>query len=220
MAFRHPALSISDVVYRLYNDLLYTRVRWSSKHAQKTGWWPYEDFKGRLEVENTYGCVRGTSWKYLRNASAARRFLIRKYARYLLVEDNGELEVWETIGEPRYEICTFGLGHNHASTNYFITNSYNPNIRRDWYFTALQKEEAVAKALEVAARRGDTNSFDRIRNSPVIEVLLPEAVRLNPQQEAGDGSALLNMFEAISETASSQGEAAAISIAATLANLH
>ncbi len=120
--------------------------------------------------------------------------------------------VWIRCGEPVYEVMTFGLGHNHGGTGLFVQTSYNPNVSRDRYFNALQGDEAVAAMNVTARRRGDTESVGRY--GKMIEVLIPECVRCNPQKEHGDGDPFHNTLNAITEGASSPMEAGLLAILA------
>ncbi len=120
--------------------------------------------------------------------------------------------VWIRCGEPVYEVMTFGLGHNHGCTALFVETAYNPNVSRDRYFNALQGEEAVAAMNETARHRGDTKSVGRY--GKMIEVLIPECVRRNPQKEHGEGDPFLNTLHAITEAADSPMEAGLLAIMA------
>lgn len=217
IAFRHEELHKGMIEYRLIGDKLYTRVRWSNKRNGTNGWWPADELIERMGEENTWSCVRDYDIGPIHSPVECEKVLKAKYGCYIFIQSqDGELEVWELTGEPRYVIVTFGLGHNHASTNYFIETHYNPNICKERYFTALQYDKVVQETLHVAAARGDTNSFDSIKRGPKIEVLIPEAVHCKPAEEAGDGDPFQNMLEAITSGSSSSGEAAAVAIAATL----
>lgn len=63
---------------------------------------------------------------------------------------------WERCGEPRYYVTTFGLGNNHGGTGFFI--SYGERNSVNSVFSALEREEAISYAIEVAKNRGDTES--------------------------------------------------------------
>ena len=195
--------------YRLYKDKLYIRSRLESYVCREYGWLTFERFQRLHLFHPDY--VRDENFHIVTSVEDGARAMQRKFDRFLIL-DNGEMEVWETIGEPRYEVATFGLGHNHASTNYFIENSYNPNVSKDMYFNALQHDEAVQYALKVAAGRGDTNSFSSIQHGPVIEVLMPEAVHCDPKVEAGEGEPFLNHLHALTQAANSAEEAAILAI--------
>lgn len=122
-------------------------------------------------------------------------------SRYILIDN----EIWERCGEPRYEICTFGLGHNHGGTGLFVEMYYNPNISKDFYFSALDGDKAVAKANEVAQRRGDTEDVGTFKK--MIEVVMPEMVKCKPMKEHGKGDKFINTLNTITENATSVGEA-------------
>ena len=111
-----------------------------------------------------------------------------------------------------YNIITFGLGHNHGGTGFFITYHYNSNIGNKNYFNALEREDAISYGKQVALNRGDTESVERmgIKN---IEVKMPEMVRRSPQQEHGEGDPFINSINAITEGATSAMEAGILSMA-------
>lgn len=119
--------------------------------------------------------------------------ILEKAKDYLIF--NGH--VWKRCEEPMYLVCTFGLGHNHGSTGFFIEFAYNPNIGRNNYFNALEREEAIAYGKQVAAARGDTKSIDGMGDYANIEVRMPELVRRNPKNEHGDGNEFMNAMETI-----------------------
>lgn len=125
-------------------------------------------------------------------------------------------KVWDEVGEPRYEIITFGLGHNHGGTGLFITKHYNPNISKDRYFSALDYDLAVKTANEIAERRGDTDDVGKFGEKR-IEVLMPEMVHCDPRKQHGDGSDFLNTVEAITNGAKDTTEAAILTFAAAMA---
>lgn len=76
---------------------------------------------------------------------------------------------------PCYKIVTFGLGNNHGGTGMLCAYSYNPNISRKSYFSALEGTEAVAYANEVAKRRGDTKDVGNFKAFIVCH--MPELVK-------------------------------------------
>ena len=132
--------------------------------------------------------------------------------QYLLVDGT----VWQCTGEPMYEVCTFGLGHNHGGTALMITNHFNSNCKWTSYFTALQHEEAIEAAVKVALARGDTESVEGIQNKRYrIEVLDPAAVRADPKAWGGKGDSFLNALEEITSSASSGMEAGLLAVAYT-----
>lgn len=116
--------------------------------------------------------------------------------RYLLVD--GDLYI--QTAEPRYCIYTFGLGHNHGGTSLSVDYRYNSNISKDRYYSALQGEEAVAEAIKIATKRGDTDSINSLKEK--IKVFAPDLVKVNPKrQHRSSGNPILNMMDAITESA-------------------
>lgn len=120
---------------------------------------------------------------------------------YILVDG----ELYTRTAEPRYEIITFGLGHNHGGTGMFCEYHYNPNIRKDNYFPATEGEAAVAYANKIAAERGDTKDVGRFK--PFIVVHMPELVKVKPNKQHGNGNKFLNDMESIIQNSSSKTEA-------------
>lgn len=88
--------------------------------------------------------------------------------------------IYEPEGEPMYCLETYGLGRNNGGTSLSVTTFYNRNIPHHCYFRADQREEALKFATEVAKGRGDTKSLPFEAKVPMIEVLIPEAVKANP----------------------------------------
>lgn len=152
-------------------------------------------------------------------ADRTRNFVLRQLKD--LVDDHLVIDgkVYKRSGEPRYVVNTFGLGHNHGSTNMFIEYGYNPNISKDCYFNALQREEAIAFGKHVAEERGDTESIDRIGKNIDIKVFMPEMVHCDPTLEHGDGNPLLNSLESMIRASGNQAEAGLLVIAEAAAQI-
>lgn len=115
----------------------------------------------------------------LKNDKEERIKKIKEIAKNYIVCDN---IVYKKTGEPRYVICTFGLGNNHGGTGFFIETSYNPNLPKKNYFNALQYNDAVEYGQKVAYERGDTDSISIIgkmgEEKIIIDVKLPEMVKI------------------------------------------
>lgn len=130
--------------------------------------------------------------------------------------------LYEKTEEPLYCIYTFGLGHNHAGigTSLSVTNGYNPNISKDAYFNMLEYDQAVQEALRTAEKRGDTDSYDYIRNTGQVKVYDEKYVKRCPERDHGDGDEYLNGLEKMISSSSSVLEAGAMVMAATVSNKH
>lgn len=137
----------------------------------------------------------------------------KETSEYLLVDG----ELYRTTSEPRYEIVTFGLGHNHGGTGMFCSYGYNPNIRNDNYFSAIQGEQAVAYANKVAAGRGDTKDVGKFK--PFIVCHMPEIVKVKPSKQHGKGCEFMNMMDSVIDNSESAGEAGLLCIALALAHM-
>ena len=123
---------ISDEI-RFYQGRFYKARRISHGAAVSTEFAPIEEAvediryigkNNKYIPETDSPFVDGTSI-VLGNDLAERSAEIRDEAdSYLFFQD----KIWEECGEPRYEIVTFGLGHNHGGTAMFIKYEYNHNI--------------------------------------------------------------------------------------------
>ncbi len=131
----------------------------------------------------------------------------RSASGYLLIAG----KVYEEIGEPRYVVITFGLGHNHGGTGLFVDNYYNGNIPNTNYFRATDGDKAVAYADKLAAERGDTKYIGIHKKN--IEVLRPEFFTLDPMKEHGPGDPFEQQLNNLAKSAGSSQEAAAIIVA-------
>lgn len=144
------------------------------------------------------------------------RQMLRNAAKHYIYFDG---KFWSVCGEPRYNITTFGLGHNHGGTGFFIEYEYNHNISYKNYFSALQRDEAIAYGKSVALARGDTESIDGMGDDDVIDVLMPEMVKVNPKRQCGTGSEFMNVMESVIRNSSSQNEAGIMCIALAMAGM-
>jgi hypothetical protein len=186
--------------YRWWNKKLWTKVMWHERYCGKSGIYPLDEFMESIKYHSDY--------LYHKDKENAEREKHDYVAKHLIIDG----VVYKETGEPRYVSMTFGLGHNHGETSLMIDNYYNGNINKNCYFNALDRDKAIEYTKERAIRRGDTESIDRIGKSYNIEVLIPEAVRCNPQAEAGEGDEFLNKLYAITEKTSSAEESAILSL--------
>ena len=139
---------------------------------------------------------------------------VYEYAKDFLLIDG---ELYRPCGEPIYNITTFGLGHNHGGTGFFVEYNYNPNLSHRSYFNALHRTDAIAYAVKVATERGDTNSVPRLQNPRYnIEVLDASAIHRNPAKDHGDGDPFLNTLENLCVASNSVGEAAVLVMCAAV----
>ena len=130
-----------------------------------------------------------SSWDRERGEDTSRDAVIKRARadmRCVILVDG---ELYEQTAEPRYVVNTFGLGHNHGGTGMFVEYHYNPNIRNDNYFSALDGDAAVEYANKVAGR-GDTKDVGRFEK--MIVVHMPEIVKIRPQKQHGNGNKILN----------------------------
>lgn len=124
-------------------------------------------------------------------------------------------KLYEETTEPMYVIMTFGLGCNHGGSALMIEDYYNSNIPSSRYYAANQREEAIAKAKEVALNRGDTESIHNIETALLIHVYDDRFVTKNPQSWKAPGDEFCNTLEGITETAGDALAAGLMVICAT-----
>lgn len=162
--------------------------------------------------------AREASWTGARRTRRQARLAASEAAGLFLVVDG---EPWRVCGEPRYVVQTFGLGHNHASTNVFVEWSYNPNIAASRYYNANDREAMQEGFRRVALGRGDTDSVPAYEGRVAagtderIEVLIPGAFTCDPASEHGDGDEFLNGLESLAAGAGSAFEAGLLALAFT-----
>lgn len=105
-------------------------------------------------------------------------------------------KVWVRCGEPHYTYNTFGMGHNHGGTGFFIKECWDTDRVHSSVFNALDREKAIEHAVLVALKRGDTNDVELIKNTDKnIEVLIPEAVKIRSREEYDAELAKKQAFE-------------------------
>lgn len=158
---------------------------------------------------STYFFFEWDREKYRKDTS--REAVIRRVKEdiktYILVDN----ELYSQTSEPRYVVNTFGLGHNHGGTAMFCEYGYNPNIRKDNYFSALEGGQAVDYANKIAANRGDTEDIGRFK--PFIICYMPELVKVKPNKQHGNGNKLLNSLESMISCTDSSTEAGLLTVA-------
>lgn len=190
---------------QLWKVTLQDRFSCGAPHEPATAQTLQEVFS-RYHYQNQHGHLDDHPTESIRALEHAKN--------YLLIDG----ELYEPCGEPMYNIITFGLGHNHGGTGFFVEYHYNNNIPNRNYFNALHRAEAIAYAVQVAQGRGDTNSIPRLQNPQYhIEVLDPSAVHRDPMKDHGEGDTFLNMLDAMCVASDSAGEAAAFVMCATVA---
>lgn len=185
VAFRiHSPLGGHPSELRWWGKRLWKRAL--KNHAHAPEWETVEDLPARISYNDHYGSKK--------DKDAIAGHFVEKAASFLIIDG----EVYESQGEPRYCLYTFGLGHNHGGSALSVDYRYNPNISKHRYFNALDKDKAISEAKRIALARGDDQSVDSMGDE-WIEVLIPEAVRCNPMAEHGDGDPFINKIEALTE---------------------
>lgn len=116
----------------------------------------------------TTGYYRGWTLQQ-RKEDAAKRA-----ANYIIVDG----EAYERTGEPYYSVTCFGLGCNHGGTGFFVGWADFRDRKAIWGMTAADKHAAIEKGVQIALRRGDTESEEHIRQTSYdILVFMPECIK-------------------------------------------
>lgn len=99
---------------------------------------------------------------------------------YIIVDG----EAYERTGEPYYSVTCFGLGGNHGGTGFFVGWADYRDRKAIWGMTAADKQAAIEKGVEIALRRGDTESEEYIRQTSYnIQVFMPECIKRKYSKE-------------------------------------
>lgn len=216
---KDPEFKMISTEIRTYAGQLWKAARYSDYVCHEPGWAPVSYIKNRLERCEPFwkGGTDFTSNSIIvESKMKEEEVLVAKQAGNYLVFDG---KIWEPCGEPMYVVMTFGLGHNHGGTSLFIHDYYNPNISKNNYFNALEREQAIAYGKKVAANRGDTGSIENIGKHDMIDVLMPEMVKRNPQKEHGDGDSFMNAIEAMINGTDSSTEAGLLTVAMCMSQM-
>lgn len=164
------AFLAGNVEYRLLEDNLYTKVQVSHLRPHLT---PIEDIADTFKTSSRFYGFEQTDTK---GVILAKLSVFSN--RHIIIDG----ELWGITGEPRYVVMTFGGGIN-SSTSLCIDHNYNPNIDKFVYFNAHDRSKAIEYALQIAKMRGDDSWCERIINSTAIDIIIPEAVKCNPEME-------------------------------------
>ena len=198
---------------RTYNGQLWKAVRYSEYVSHAVGWMPIDYIKYRIQGYTPFrkGGEDFTEASIIKenNIAECEENICKEAEGYIIFDG----KVWRTCGEPMYVIRTFGLGHNHGGTGFFVEYFYNSNISNKNYFNALERDKAIAYGKQVALNRGDTKSVDGMGEHDIIEVLMPEMVKRNPQKEHGEGDPFINSLENMINVTDSSTEAGLLAIA-------
>ena len=202
LAFEDNSYSGKGKIY-LYGDKLWSKAKKGCfvSHPEEYGLnTPLEELKHSNEFCSWFF---PRDWRDGEHPNKDRMELaVKNYmVEYLLVDG----ELYQETAEPRYVINTFGLGHNHGGTGMFVDYHYNPNIRNDNYFSALDGKKAVEYANKIAAGRGDTNDVGKF--TELIIVHMPELVTVNPKQQHGEGNEFINTMEKMIDGSGTTAEA-------------
>lgn len=169
-------------------------------------------------IQDPYPMTNGTRYYSDDRPRQKQRQSIINWAKTILFIDGVR---WTQTDEPRYVIMTFGLGNNHAGigTSLSTANSYNSNISNARYFRIDQYQQAMESAINIALRRGDDKSISYIKDSTTFDILIPEAIRLNPQKEHGQGDPFINKIEGLIEISPCKEIAGLLLMTETLAQI-
>ena len=149
-----------EVLYYEYQNKLFTKAIFRGDR----------DFRGyKNTLEELQWWNRNGSMFFGFKTEDTRDAMIEKAKtyidKYLLVD--GELYI--TTTKPMYKIVTFGVGNNHAG----IGTALSIANYESWYASILvepnKRNEVEKEALNIAIKRGDTDSIEYIKNCPIIK---------------------------------------------------
>jgi len=153
--------SVDSKVYYEYNNNLY--IKCNSKDIS--------GFEIENTIENLKHCNKNCSSFFGFNEDDTREKMINKAIedinRYLLIDD----ELYIKTFKPFYRVYTFGLGNNHAGIGTSLSicdKAFQYHANEEFIFEVGDREKALNYAIDVAIRRGDTDSIDYIKNTPII----------------------------------------------------
>ena len=109
---------------RTYNGKLFKPVRISHGTAISTNFEPLDYIKQRIQDYAPYwkGGEDFTEKSIVKESDVEKcKDTISSRAENYVIFDG---KVWETCEEPMYNVITFGLGHNHGGTGFFIQYDY------------------------------------------------------------------------------------------------
>lgn len=95
-------------------------------------------------------------------------------SKYILVDN----ELYTITYEPIYIIYTYGIGGNTGGTELRVVCSDDSNdVGSSYVFSALEVQNAIFFANDIAQKRGDTNNVGKF--APLIICYIPELVTFN-----------------------------------------
>lgn len=131
----------------------------------------------------------------------------------IIYQQDPEIQKFPVYAET---VCQYtGKNDKYGGSALMIEDYYNSNIPSSRYYAANQREEAIAKAKEIALNRGDTESIHSIETAPLIHVYNDRFVTKNPQSWKAPGDEFCNTLEEITETAGDALAAGLMVICAT-----
>lgn len=144
------------------------RPLWLNQAAEQCNW--------EWLLRPNYGIYNhvGKYWDY--GTLATNKSKVAKTTTNYIIVDG---EAYERTGEPYYSVVCFGLGNNHGGTDFFVGWADYRDRKAIWGMTAADKGAAIEKGVQIALRRGDTESVDYIRRSgnENIDVFIPECIK-------------------------------------------
>lgn len=151
--------SVDSKIYYEYNNKLY--IKCNSRDIS--------NFEIENPIENLKHRNEKCSLFFGFNEDDTREKMINKaienIRKYLVIDNELYIETFK----PFYRVYTFGLGNNHADTCLSICDkSFQYHANEDFIFEAGDREKALNYAINRAIQRGDTDSVDHIKNTPII----------------------------------------------------
>ena len=168
IAFRVHNYKAEVQEVRLYRGQLYKRYQ--ARNATNT-----KQVNVSLSEVNFQFLLYVLRWNCMAYTKDQHLKAIRKECSKYLIIDN---KLYKKCSEPYYFVVTFGLGHNHGGTGFFVKYA-EPRQKKVYGWSANEHDKAIEEAVQIALKRGDTKSESYIRNggNGSIDVLIPSAVK-------------------------------------------
>jgi hypothetical protein len=153
--------SVDSKVYYEYNNNLY--IKCNSRDIS--------NFEIENPIENLKHCNKICSRFFGFDEDDTREKMINKAIedinRYLLIDGKLYIETFK----PFYRVYTFGLGNNHAGIGTSLSvcdRAVDYHANESFIFEVGDRKKALNYAIDTAIQRGDTDSIDYIKRTPVI----------------------------------------------------
>lgn len=165
VAFIVHSLKERPMEVRLFKNQLYKEARISFYNGKSAEEYAFEAIPWETVFRKYPNYGEYTKAEYIAYLKLTSR-------EYLIVDGR----VFHRCYEPFYRITTFG----YYGCGTAIFPEFSDKSRKEVFgYSALDKDQAISDAIEIARNRGDEKDFDSIRRMPhgPIDVIIPSACK-------------------------------------------